>query len=218
MPDPHDSGGTTDPFIGTVVFVLAALLYVVLARASGLGWKGVLHWAGEALLAAGILLAAVGISDVRSEWTQLPGIRGRARQVVQTIRGRAASILWARWNRIAQWGWLAKRLNLSLHKPDAPSGPGSVALSPLRYGGTGTVSWGSPPADGTTEQRMAWLEQRMTDTDTQLRNLFTGHWQEVRERQTIAAGKSGRCARSPVVTRSCGQAAPRRALCQAADL
>ena len=77
----------------------------------------------------------------------------------------------ARWNRIAQWDWLVKRLNLRLHKPDGPSGSVSVAQPPLRLDFTGTVSWGSPPADGTTEERLAWLEACMTDADGQLRRI-----------------------------------------------
>lgn len=114
------------------------------------------------------------------------GHPGRAQQVAQTIRARAASFLWARWNRIAHWDWLAKRLNLRLHEPDGPSGSVSVAQPPLRFDFTGTVSWGSPPADGTTEERLAWLEACMTDADGQLRRMYLWHWQEVRERQDVA--------------------------------
>lgn len=193
MPDRHGAGGSTDSFMGTIVLVLATLLYILLARASGLGWKGVLHWAGEALLVAGILLAAVGISDVRSEWTQLPGIRGRARQVAQAIRIRVVSLMWAGWNRIAQQEWLAKRLNLRPHKVDARSGAVSFTLQPMRFDATGTVDWGPPPAAGTPEERLAWLEERMTDAGAQLGRLFTGHWHEVRERK--ADTKEERAAR-----------------------
>ena len=70
----------TDPFMGTVVLSLLAVLALVLARAAELPWRGVLHWTGEVLLVVGILLAAKGISDVRREWTGLPGMRGRAAQ------------------------------------------------------------------------------------------------------------------------------------------
>lgn len=76
MPDPHESpqeGAATDPFMGTIVLVLVALLTAVIALALGLTWKGLLHWTGEVLLIMGIALAAVGISDVRREWTRLPG-------------------------------------------------------------------------------------------------------------------------------------------------
>ena len=112
MPGSQGDGRTTDPFVGSVVLALTVLAYVVVGRAAGLTWKTLLHWAGEILLITGIVLAAVGISDVRREWTRLPGIRGRAAQATRVIQARAVSFLWACWNWIVQWRWLAGRLHL----------------------------------------------------------------------------------------------------------
>ena len=76
--------------MGSVVLALTVPAYVVVGRAAGLTWKTLLHWAGEILLIAGILLAAKDISDVRREWTGLPGIWANVRQAAQTIQARAA--------------------------------------------------------------------------------------------------------------------------------
>ena len=84
--------------MGTIMLVLVALLAAVIALALGLTLKGLLHWTGELLLLVGIVLAAVDISDVRSEWTRLPDIWGRVQQAAQTIHAHAGSFMWARWN------------------------------------------------------------------------------------------------------------------------
>jgi hypothetical protein len=106
MPDRHEAAvqvRRTDPFICTIMLVLIVLSWVVIARASGLTWKGLLHWTGELLLLIGIGLAAMGISDVRREWTRRPGIRGSVKQKSQAIRVRAAARLWVAWNWIVKW-------------------------------------------------------------------------------------------------------------------
>jgi hypothetical protein len=119
MPDHHEApvpGVGTDPFMGTIVLVLIVLLGAVVTLAAGLTWKGLLHWTGELPLLLGISLAAKGISDVRREWTQLPGTWGSAKQKALRIRGRGASFLWLHWNRaLEQWPALARRLRLRIH-------------------------------------------------------------------------------------------------------
>jgi hypothetical protein len=185
MLDRHEAGDSTDPFMGTVVLALAALLYVVVARASGLDWKGVLHWAGEVLLVVGILLAAVGISDVRSEWTELPGIRGRAVQAARAVQARAASFVWARWNRLVERNWLARRLGLHPHRKDV-TGSALITLPRFSLSASGTVAWDEAPPDGTIEDRMAWLEKRMQRAGADIGTLFAWHEQEIRDRQAAA--------------------------------
>jgi len=174
---------STDPLIGPVVLVLAALLYIVLARASGLTWKGVLHWAGEVLLLVGITLAAVGISDVRHEWTRLPGIRGRTAQAMREIRTRVASWTWDRWNRFAEKNWLARRLGLPLHIREV-TGSGGVTMKKMKVSATGETGWDVAPANATLEERVAWLEKRMQTAGTDIGTLFARHEQEVSDRQT----------------------------------
>lgn len=108
-------------------------------------------------------------------------------QKAQAIQGRVAAFLWLMWNRALQRGpSLAKRLHLRIHRTQKHDGDVGLSVPGFSISGTGTVSWGPPPADGTTEERLAWLEVRMTDADEQLRNLYTWHWQEARERQAVA--------------------------------
>lgn len=114
--------------MGTVVLSLLAVLALVLARAAELPWRGVLHWTGEVLLVVGILLAAKGISDVRREWTGLPGMRGRAAQAMRAIRLSLASWAWERWNRFAEKNWLARRLGLRPRMREV-TGSGDITLA-----------------------------------------------------------------------------------------
>lgn len=130
-------GAGTDPFMIPIVLVLIALLAVPLALAGGLSWRGLLRWTGELLLIIGIALAAKGISDVRREWTGLPGIWGRIKQIAQAIRVRAASVLWARWNWVLKWEWLAKRLHL---RPHGKAAYGSATI-PAGASVTATAVW-----------------------------------------------------------------------------
>jgi hypothetical protein len=189
--DPMKASGT-DPFIGPIILALTILLYIVLTRASALTWKGTLHWAGEALLIAGIMLAAVGISDVRREWTGLPGIRGRTAQAMRAIRARAASWAWDRWNRFAEKNWLARRLGLPLHIREV-TGSGGVTMKKMQVSATGATGWDVAPANATLEERVAWLEKRMQTAGTDIGTLFARHEQEVSDRQ--AATREERAAR-----------------------
>jgi hypothetical protein len=186
MPDRHEASSkasSADSFVGAVVLLLLLLLGLVLARAGGLGWTGILHWSGELLLITGIGLAAVGISDVRHEWTKLPGIRGRTAQAMRAIRARVASWAWDRWNRFAEKNWLARRLGLPLHIREV-TGSGGVTTKKMKMSATGTTGWGvGPQANATLEERVAWLEKRMQTAGTDIGTLFAWHEQEVSDRQ-----------------------------------
>jgi hypothetical protein len=79
-PHRHPSVST---IVNTIVLIWIAIPAVVLALAAGLSWRHLLHWGGELLLIAGILLAAKGIRDVRRAWTTRPGLWGHLRQLVR---------------------------------------------------------------------------------------------------------------------------------------
>jgi hypothetical protein len=192
MPDRREAepqARSTDPFMGTIVLVLVALLAAVIALALGLTWKGLLHWTGELLLIIGIALAAVGISDVRREWTQLPGIRGR----VKEYRYRTVTGFWAVWNSVVTWKLFAKLLRLRPH-PKVVEGTAEVRA----YAGVAAVSGLAGGAKvvvgGTVEDRVAWLENRMADVWGQFDIQRAWHEQEVRDRQ--AATEEERAART----------------------
>lgn len=167
----------------TFVVFLVFFAVVLVLLALGLTWKGLLHWTGELLLLIGILLAAKGISDVRREWTGRPGIWRSIKQKAQSIRVRAAAFLWARWNQVVQWDWLAKRLHLRPHSKSAQVMATAVAGTTFMGTATAEVVWGAPAAGGTIEERLAWLESHMADTGQQLRTMHAWRRQEVSERQ-----------------------------------
>jgi len=191
MPDRHEApqqGTATDPFMGAIVLVLGAFLTAVTALALGLTWKGLLHWTGELLLIIGIALAAVGISDVRREWTRLPGIRGHVRQATQTIQARAASFMWAGWNRVVEkWPRLARWLHLRIHLTHVRLGDAGVGADTLMT----TTSF--PPVrvvasgDLTVEQRLDQLESHMREAEKQIGTLNERQEQEARDRRAATA-------------------------------
>jgi hypothetical protein len=184
MLDRHEApqhGVATDPFMGTIVIVLIALLAAVIALALGLTWKGLLHWTGELLLIIGISLAARGISDVRREWTARQGLLGSAKQFTRARRAWAASRLWTAWNWIVKRGWFAW-LRLRPHVPVVVSGSGSAHLR-LSATATGLRGPAKAPADGTTEERLSWLENWMEEAWRQIAIQHGTHEKEVRDRQ-----------------------------------
>ena len=65
-----------DPWVSVILIAQLSIIAGQEARTQGATWDDLLHWAGELLLISGIVLAAWGISDVRREWTQLPGFWG----------------------------------------------------------------------------------------------------------------------------------------------
>jgi hypothetical protein len=179
--------------MAAILFALLGLMALVLARAAGLSWQGILHWTGELLLVLGILLAAKGISDVRREWTGLPGFWGATKQKAQVVRARAASLMWAAWNRIVKWAWLAKPLHLRPHERGITA-VGGVAMAKASVSATAEVLWGPPPVTGTIEDRLAWLEGHMVSAGERLRELDVWRQHEVADRR--AAAEEERAARA----------------------
>jgi hypothetical protein len=185
MPDRHESpqkGAATDPFMGPIVLILVVLFTAVIALALGLTWKGLLHWTGELLLIIGILLAAIGISDVRREWTRLPGIRGRAAQGMRTIQALVVSWAWEQWNRFAERTWLGRWLGLRPRRREV-TGSGVIPLKKMSVSATAATTWNVAPGNAALEERVAWLENRMQAVGVQIATLNAWHEQEVRDRQ-----------------------------------
>jgi hypothetical protein len=83
----------TDPFMGTIVVRLCVLAGAMLRLAAGMTSQKLLHWTGELLLILGVLLAAKGISDVRREWTRLPGLTKSAMLLARSARDSVVSFL-----------------------------------------------------------------------------------------------------------------------------
>jgi hypothetical protein len=142
--------------------VLGAFLAVAAARAYGVAWGPVLHWGGELLLVVGILLAAKGISDVRREWTSLPGITGKLRSC---------------------WNWTLKQVPLIvrvLHlRPFTKQMTVSVNIAakvlPSRLD---WEDWGAPPSSASQEERLAWLEKRLLSAEEKISGLDSLLYQE----------------------------------------
>jgi hypothetical protein len=59
---------------------------------------------------------------------------------------------------------------------------------------TGQVIWGPPPVSGTVEERLAWLENHLTDAGQQLRTLHAWRTQEVKDRQAATEEERARSA------------------------
>jgi len=169
-------GASTNPAIRAFL-AFFAFCAIVVPLAAGVAWTRVLHWIGVALLIIGILLAAKGISDVRREWTQLPGIGGQIRQRTEGTRVRTAALVRKSWNWVVRETLLDK-LGLRPRERSVTAIAG-VAMAKASASGTAEVIWGPPPVAGTTEERLAWLENHMRDARQQLRTLHALHGQEV---------------------------------------
>jgi hypothetical protein len=202
MPGRHETTeqvSSTDPFlrmIVTTVVVLALFLTAVTALALGMTWKALLHWTGVVLLLTGIGLAARGIIDVRHQWTQRPGSWGTVKQRTQPARTRAASFLWARWNRaVGKWPRAAKRLYLRAYGATVHAGVAEALATVPTPTVSAEVSWGAPPVNGTPEERLGWLEDRLVMAGGQLRDLYAWREQEARDRKAaIEQERSARLA------------------------
>ena len=172
-----------------VALVVLTQLTIITAQASlswGVKWEALLHWAGEALLVAGIILAAKGISDVRREWTSRPGILGSAAKTW----GRASTLFWRGWNKaVERWPRLAGWLRLHIHLTLVPDGDRGQ-LDDSQHVSTGFRSeWYTQPSGGTPEERLAWLEARIARAGADIGTLYTWHHQEVRDRQAATEGE-----------------------------
>ncbi len=190
MPGRHDIAvrpRETDPFMATVILGLVVLASTVLSLAAGMAWRRLFHWAGELLLVIGVLLAAKGISDVRREWTSLPGVRKSAMLKVRVARNRVVSYLWLCWNRsVGRWPWLARRLGLRVHQTHVPLQDGGVAID------VATVNVETHPGrvvitGGDAEQRLNQLEKRTADLEAELSALNTWRKKEAEARQAETA-------------------------------
>jgi len=184
MPSRHDIAARpreTDPFMATVMLGLVVLAGIVLSLAAGMAWQRLLHWAGELLLVVGVLLAAKGISDVRREWTSLPGIRKSAMLKARAVRNRVVSFLWLCWNRsVESWPRLTRQLGLRIHLTHVHVQDVGVALDVAA-----AVKVEAPPGrvvitGGDAEQRLSQLEKRMADLEAELSALDT--WRKRRPR------------------------------------
>jgi hypothetical protein len=188
MPDRHEAPEQRTPaspamrlFLGILAFFVASVALAV-AFAAGLPFRGFLHWTGELLLIIGISLAAWGISDVRREWTQRPGVW----RSIQTKAQPIASVLWVRWNRaLERWPVLAKRLHLRIHLTDKRSG--SVIVFAQTASAAAVALPGRVVVSGnlTVDERLDQLESRIKEADQQVRALRGLHEQHVREMSAV---------------------------------
>lgn len=161
MPDSAGSDHALQTFIISVPLVLGASLAAIAALAYGVTWKTVLHWSGESLLVIGILFAAKGIMDVRREWTALPGISGRMR---------------------GYWNRLLRRIPIlaRILPPFTKRVTASVTIGFMAHRPTvGPSDWGTPPSNAGYEERLAWLEARMSSADERIKALDTRIDQEI---------------------------------------
>jgi hypothetical protein len=186
MPSRHDAAvrpRETDPFMGMVMLGLVVLATIVLSLAAGMAWRRLLHWAGELLLIIGVVLAAKGISDVRREWTSLPGISKSALLKAHAARNGVVSFLWLRWNRgVERWPRLAGRLGLHVHVTyiyvqDASVALDAAAVNVEAHLGSVVITGGD------AEQRLSRLETRMAELEAELSPLDTWRRKEVEARQ-----------------------------------
>ena len=172
--------------MGSVVLALTVLAYVVVGRAAALTWKTLLHWAGEILLIAGILLAAKGISDVRRDWTGRPGISGRVRQTARIVGAWIAASMWLRWNRALEaLPRLAKLLHLHEHRTHKRSEDHGVGADAAK------TDAAAPPGEvvitgSTLGAYLADIERRIAETEKQIDGLHLWHEHEVKDRQDAA--------------------------------
>ncbi len=178
--------GKNDPFMGTVVLCLFALAFAVTGLAAGMTWERLLHWTGELLLISGVLLAAKGISDVRREWTRLPGFEKSVILRARSLRDSVVSFLWLCWNRrLEAWPWLG-RLRLRIHHTHVHDE--DVIVSAEAAQARAEAHMGRPViTGGETDQRLAQLEKRLAGLEIELDTLSTLHRKEIEARQAETA-------------------------------
>jgi hypothetical protein len=178
--------GKTDPFMGTIVLCLFALAFAVTGLAAGMTWERLLHWTGELLLISGVLLAAKGISDVRREWTRLPGFEKSAMLLFRSVLDPVVSFLWLCWNRrLEKWPWLV-RLGARLHQTHIHGQDAWVGVDAAQ------VKVEAPPGraratGGDTDHRLEQLEKRMTEVEAELETVNLWRTKEVQARQSETA-------------------------------
>lgn len=150
-----------DPVIAVCLVVLGLFAWAIVSLPAGMKWERFLHWTGEALLAAGVLLAAKGISDVRRQWVpQQLGIKKSAEMWVSSRAAKCTAVFWHCWDRsIGKWPRLTKFFHLSKRSTirlGGDSGIGGDALN-LSVAGAGRMRI----TGGTTAARIEELEKRL---------------------------------------------------------
>lgn len=150
-----------DPFIAANLSVLGVFIWVVLSVALGMKWDRLLHWSGVGLLIVGVLLAAKGISDVRRQWTQQPGIWKSAVVRAERAGSKCAELFWLGWNRLVEkLPAVARSLRWRVHQTPKLSSDVSVGAS-LATGVITAASGRVRTTGGTAEERIERLEKRL---------------------------------------------------------
>lgn len=131
----------------------------------------VIRYTGLALEVLGVLLAAKGISDVRREWTGLPGIWA----TIKNCARHAAA--WTRAKLADTWRRLRRRPRAVQLRGGLHAGVSTGASL------TANVTRAKPPSAGTVEERLAWLERRLAFTMEYLDTTRTELGEERRARE-----------------------------------
>ncbi len=150
----------------------------------------ILGWMGGAFQLLGVLLAAKGISDVRQQWTDLPGIWTRVNQVFLRFSNNITGLFWKAWNRIAI------HFQLPVHQPPRVEVSGH-SESTIGGSGQGSVTRPAAPSSGTTDERLAWLEAQMGSTQEEIDSMGARLTAEAQARG--AGDQEERLARSTAV-------------------
>ena len=167
-----------DPWVSVILIAQLSIIAGQEARTQGATWDDLLHWAGELLLISGIVLAAWGISDVRREWTQLPGFWGSIEWKTRAMRAHAATTVWRTWNRFA------RPLHLRLYSKSANPRPLTIpGTTTMRRSSLLNSGWAVRPPGMDFGERLTWLENHMEDVRQDIRTFDMWHHQEVRDRQ-----------------------------------
>lgn len=159
-----------------------------------------LRYFGLALQLAGVVLAAIGISDVRREWTARPGIIGITRAWLQQA-GRRVQQVWqvAITNPIRRW----------LGKPPKVISVSTSATLLWHTAAGGRASMTIPaPQGGTLEERVTWLEEHVHVAFQHAENVRQRLTDEVTSRtEAIKAEQAARAEHADEVRRSIGRLA-----------
>jgi hypothetical protein len=107
----------SDLFVLYNLIALRTFVWLILSLTAGMKWGRMLHWSGEGLLTISVLLAAKGISDVRRQWAQQPGIRGSMVKRTKRVTDKCAELFWLCKNRfVERLPGLARLLRLRVHR------------------------------------------------------------------------------------------------------
>lgn len=129
---------------------------------------------GGALQIAGISFAAFGIHKLRKNWTNLPGLLGRSKELVTETHHAMGNFLRRVFNR---------------HQPTVPAYLSATASAVVTVSGTATVT-ASPRPEPVNDQ-LEWFAGRIRDLALEVQNLQadllnSNHRQEEADKQTRA--------------------------------